>query len=78
MATGLKAGYPITDVEVILWDGSYHDVDSSDLAFQMAAANAIREAGKLARLDILEPIMKVNITCPTQYFGSVMDDFMKR
>ena len=72
--SGIKAGFPIVDVKVILYDGSYHNVDSSDIAFKIAAAIAFREACKKAYSIILEPIMKAEIITPEQWMGDVIGD----
>ena len=69
---GILAGYQVVDVEVELIDGKYHDVDSSELAFKIAAANAFKEGGKKASPAILEPMMNVEIITPEDYLGDVM------
>ncbi len=69
---GIIAGYPVVDVEVELYDGSYHDVDSSELAFKIAAIKAFEEGGKKASPVLLEPMMDVEITTPEDYMGDVM------
>lgn len=71
---GVLAGYPITDVQVTLYDGSYHEVDSSESAFKIAASMAFKDGCKNANPVLLEPIMKVDITMPTEYFGDVIGD----
>ena len=75
---GLVAGYPITDIKATLFDGSYHDVDSSEAAYKVAASLALKEAAKKCDPVILEPIMKVEITCPNEYLGDVMGDIASR
>ncbi len=75
---GLVAGYPIVDIKAVLFDGSYHDVDSSEQAYKIAASLALKEAAKKCNPVILEPIMKVDITAPAEYLGSVMGDITKR
>ncbi|MGT2771889.1 elongation factor G [Streptococcus marimammalium] len=72
MANGVLAGYPIVDVKAKLYDGSYHDVDSSETAFKIAASLALREAAKSAQPVILEPMMLVTITAPEENLGDVM------
>ena len=72
MANGVLAGYPMVDVKAKLYDGSYHDVDSSETAFKVAASLALRAAAKKANPSILEPMMAVEITVPEEYFGDVM------
>lgn len=76
--TGLIAGYPVVDIKAVLFDGSYHDVDSSEQAYKIAAALALREAAKKCNPVILEPIMAVDITAPSDYLGAVMGDVTKR
>ncbi|HTY44389.1 MAG TPA: elongation factor G [Patescibacteria group bacterium] len=75
---GAVAGYPIVDVRVILYDGSYHEVDSSDMAFQIAGAMALRKAVMAAGPVLLEPIMDVEITIPDEYLGAVSGDVNSR
>lgn len=72
MQNGVLAGYPLVDVKAKLYDGSYHDVDSSDTAFQVAASLALKEAAKHADAVIMEPMMKVVITCPEDNLGDIM------
>jgi elongation factor G len=72
MANGVLAGYPIVDVKAKLYDGSYHDVDSSETAFKVAASLALKEAAKSAQPTILEPMMLVTITAPEDNLGDVM------
>jgi len=69
---GVLAGYPVVDFKVILYDGSYHEVDSSDIAFKIAASMAFKKAMKEARPTILEPIMNVEIYTPEAYMGDIM------
>ena len=78
MATGVLAGYPMIDVKATLFDGSYHDVDSSEMAFKIAASMALKEAKKKCNPVLLEPIMKVDVTVPDEYFGNVMGDLTSR
>ena len=78
LSGGLQAGYPIIDIKATLFDGSYHEVDSSENAFKIAAGLALKEAGKKCSPVILEPIMNVEITAPSEYLGSVMGDITSR
>jgi elongation factor G len=75
---GILAGYPVIDIKVTLIDGSYHEVDSSELAFKNAALAAFKQALSLASPVLLEPIMKVDITTPTEYLGDVIQDVNMR
>ena len=75
---GLIAGYPVVDIKATLFDGSYHEVDSSEMAFKTAASLALREAAKKCNPVLLEPVMDVEVTAPTEYLGSVMGDITKR
>lgn len=74
MAKGILAGYPLTDVEISLYDGSFHDVDSSEAAFKIAASIALQEAAKTADPVILEPIMKIQVVTPPEFLGDVTGD----
>jgi elongation factor G len=76
--TGILAGYPVIDVKVDLVDGQYHPVDSSELAFKMAGSLGIQEAMKKARPVLLEPVMKVEIATPDEFFGDVLSDVSSR
>ncbi|HPT87573.1 MAG TPA: elongation factor G [Bacillota bacterium] len=78
MQSGVLAGYPVVDVKATLFDGSYHEVDSSEMAFKVAASMAFKEGSKKANPVILEPIMKVEITTPEEYMGDIMGDFNSR
>jgi len=78
MKNGVLAGYPIEDVCVTLFDGSYHDVDSSELAFKIAGSICFREAALEAGPKLLEPIMKVEVVTPGEYMGDVMGDLSRR
>ncbi len=71
---GVLLGYPMIDVKVTCYDGSYHDVDSSEVAFKIAASQAIQSATKKSGINVLEPIMKVEVTTPSEYMGEVMGD----
>jgi elongation factor G len=75
---GVIAGYPVVDVKVTLFDGSYHDVDSSEIAFKIAGSIAFKEAAIKAKPVILEPIMKVEVVTPEEYMGDVMGDLNRR
>jgi elongation factor G len=75
---GFVAGYPVTDFKVTLYDGSYHDVDSSEMAFKLAGRKAFRSAMQQARPALLEPIMKVEVETPTEFAGDLMSDFNGR
>ncbi len=75
---GVLAGYPVLDVKVTLYDGSYHEVDSSEMAFKIAGSMAFREAVRKAAPVLLEPMMKVEITTPDEYLGDVMGDVSSR
>ncbi|GJM06302.1 MAG: elongation factor G [marine bacterium B5-7] len=78
MENGVIAGYPVVDVQVTLYDGSYHDVDSSELAFKIAGSMCFREGAKKAKPVILEPMMKVEAVTPEEYMGDVMGDLNRR
>jgi len=78
LTNGLVAGYPVVDIKAVLFDGSYHDVDSSEQAYKIAASLALKEAAKICDPAILEPIMAVDITAPSEYLGAVMGDVTKR
>ena len=78
LQNGMIAGYPILDIKATVYDGSYHDVDSSEMAYKVAASLALKAAGKKCDPVILEPIMAVEITAPAEYLGSVMGDISSR
>ncbi len=78
MTAGVLAGYPVVDVKVTLFDGSYHEVDSSEMAFKIAGSMAFKEACRKANPAILEPIMKVSINVPDEYMGVVIGDVTAR
>lgn len=78
MKNGVLAGYPVEDVKVKLYDGSYHNVDSSEMAFKVAGSIAFKEAAKKADPVILEPIMEVEVVTPDEYMGDVMGDLSSR
>ena len=78
MQNGILAGYPIEDVEVALYDGSFHDVDSSEMAFKLAASMGFKEGARNANPAILEPMMKVEVEVPEEYMGDVIGDLNRR
>ncbi len=78
MENGVLAGYPLVDVKAKLYDGSYHDVDSSEMAFKIAASLALKEAAKVCKAVLLEPMMKVEIVMPEEYLGDIMGDVTSR
>ena len=78
MAGGILAGYPVVDVKATLFDGSYHVVDSSEMAFKIAASMALKEAKNRCKAILLEPIMKVVVDVPEEYMGNVMGDLTSR
>jgi elongation factor G len=78
LESGVKAGYPMVDVRVTLIDGSYHDVDSSEMAFKVAGSMALREAARRAKPVLLEPIMSVEVVTPEEFMGDVIGDLNRR
>lgn len=78
LGTGVLAGYPVVDVKITLYDGSYHDVDSSEMAFKIAGSMAFKEAAKKASPVLIEPIMAVEVVTPEDYMGDVMGDLNSR
>jgi len=78
MASGILAGFPVVDVKATLYDGSFHDVDSSVLAFQIAARQAFRDGMKKSGPQLLEPIMEVEVICPEDNMGDVIGDLNSR
>lgn len=78
MKNGIIAGYPVVDVKVTLYDGSYHDVDSSEMAFKIAGSMGFREGARKAKPVLLEPVMKVEIVSPEEYMGTVNGDLNRR
>lgn len=78
MKNGVLAGYPLVDIKAIIFDGSYHDVDSSEMAFKIAGSMALKAAKDKCQPVILEPIMKVEVTVPEEYMGDVMGDLNSR
>jgi elongation factor G len=75
---GILAGYPMSDVKVTLYDGSYHDVDSSEMAFKIAGSMAVKEGARRAKPVLLEPIMAVEVVVPEEYMGDVIGDLNSR
>jgi len=78
LETGVKAGYPMVDVRVTLVDGSFHDVDSSEMAFKIAGSMALKEAARRAKPVLLEPIMAVEVVTPEEFMGDVIGDLNRR
>jgi elongation factor G len=75
---GILAGYPLTDIKITLYDGSFHEVDSSDVAFQIAGSMALQDACKKAELILIEPIMKVEVTTPDEFMGDAIGDLSSK
>ena len=78
MEKGVLAEYPVIDVKVVVYDGSYHDVDSSEMAYKIAGSMGVREALRKAGPTLLEPMMKVEVTVPEEYMGDVIGDINSR
>ena len=78
MKSGVLAGYPMVDIKATLFDGSYHDVDSSEMAFKIATSMALKETLNKCKPVLLEPIMKVEVTTPEEYFGNILGDITSR
>jgi elongation factor G len=78
MENGVIAGYPVVDVKVTIFDGSYHDVDSNEMAFKIAGSMALKDAVRSAKPVLLEPIMKVEVVTPDDYYGDVIGDLNRR
>ncbi|HRV93984.1 MAG TPA: elongation factor G [Anaerolineae bacterium] len=78
LSTGVLAGYPVVDIKVTLVDGSYHEVDSSEMAFKIAGSMGFKEAMQKGKPVLLEPVMKVEVTCPEEFMGDVMGDLSSR
>ena len=78
METGVIAGYPLVDVRAMLVDGSYHEVDSSEMAFKIAGSMALKSAARKAGALLLEPVMKVEVVMPEEFLGDVMGDINAR
>jgi len=75
---GILAGYPMVDFKATLFDGSFHEVDSSELAFKMAGSFALKDAAKIASPVLMEPVMKVEVTMPESFLGDVIGDLNSR
>jgi len=78
MESGVLAGYPVVDIKVSLYDGSYHEVDSSEIAFKMAGSMALKDGVRKAKPILLEPIMKLDIVTPEQFLGDIIGDLNSR
>jgi elongation factor G len=78
MATGVLASYPVVDIKVTLYDGSYHEVDSSEIAFKMAGSMALKKGVAKAKPVLLEPIMKLEVVAPEQFLGDIISDLNSR
>merc|ERR1712083_706662 len=78
LEAGVVAGYPVQDIKVTLYDGSYHEVDSSEMAFKIAGSMAIKKGLRAANPVLLEPIFKVEVTTPEEYMGDVISDLNSR
>jgi elongation factor G len=78
LTRGVLAGYPIDDVRIELYDGSFHEVDSSEMAFKIAASMAFQKAAKKAKPVLLEPVMRIEVVCPKDYLGDVMGNLASR
>jgi elongation factor G len=78
MTAGVLASYPVDDVQIVLYDGSYHDVDSSEMAFKIAGSMAFKDAAKKASPVLLEPVMRVEVVVPEEYMGDIIGDLNSR
>ena len=78
MKNGVLAGFPVVDVKVTLYDGTFHDVDSSEMAFKLAGSQCFKEGARLASPVVLEPLMKVEAVTPEDYMGDVVGDLNRR
>jgi elongation factor G len=78
LSTGVVAGYPVVDIKVVLVDGSYHEVDSSEMAFKIAGSMGFKDAMQKGRPGLLEPVMKVEVTSPEEFMGDIMGDLSSR
>src|SRR3569832_2893592 len=78
MVGGVLAGYPLVDVKAVLYDGSYHDVDSNEMAFKFAGSIAFKEAARKASPVLLEPVMSVEVTVPEEFMGVIIGDINSR
>jgi elongation factor G len=78
MEDGLVAGYPVVDIRVTLYDGKFHSVDSSDMAFQIAGALALKEAAAHSEISLLEPVLELQVLVPDEYVGDILGDLSSR
>ena len=78
LSAGVLAGYPVVDIKCTLYDGSYHEVDSSEMAFKIAGSMALKDALQKAKCVLMEPIMKIAVTVPDDYLGTVIGDINSR
>jgi elongation factor G len=78
MGEGLVAGFPVVDIRVTLYDGKFHSVDSSDMAFQIAGALALKEAAAQAEIALLEPVLELEVLVPDEYVGDILGDLSSR
>ena len=78
LTKGVQWGYPLVDIEVAVYDGSYHDVDSSEMAFHIAASTALQEGAKKAGMNLLEPIMAIEVVTPDEFMGDVIGDLSSK
>src|SRR4051812_11219476 len=78
MQTGVLAGFPVVDIKVTLYDGSFHEVDSSEMAFKIAGSMGLKDGVRKGRPQLLEPVMKVEVTTPEDFLGSVLGDLNAR
>ncbi len=78
LTTGVLAGYPVDDVAVVLYDGSYHDVDSNEMAFKIAGSMAFKDAAQKAKPVLLEPVMRVEVVVPEEFMGDIIGDLNSR
>ena len=78
MQTGVLAGFPVVDIKVTLYDGSFHEVDSSEMAFKIAGSMGLKEGVRKGRPQLLEPVMKVEVTTPEDFLGTVLGDLNSR
>ena len=76
--SGLSLGYPVVDVKVTCYDGSFHEVDSSEVAFKIAASQALQAASKKVQMSLVEPIMKVEVTTPSEFMGDIIGDLSSK
>jgi elongation factor G len=78
MANGVMAGFPLVDMKVTVYDGSFHDVDSSEMSFKIAGSIALQDGARRAGIQLLEPIMRIEVTCPKDFMGDVIGDLSSR